>query len=60
VVKPKPKSLTRAQELAAALKVCKRDKKKAKRVACERQAKKKYKGAKKSAKRATNDRRASR
>ena len=60
VVKPKPKSLTRAQKLAAALKVCERDKKKAKRVACEKQAKKKYKVAKKSAKRATNDRRAPR
>jgi hypothetical protein len=57
VVKPKPKSLTRAQKLAAALKVCKKDKKKAKRVACEKQAKKKYKVAKKAAKRATNDRR---
>jgi DNA-binding beta-propeller fold protein YncE len=47
VVKPKP--LTKAQKLAAALKVCKRDKKKAKRVACEKQAKKKYAVAKKSA-----------
>jgi hypothetical protein len=40
VVKPKP--LTRAQKLAKALKVCKRDKKKAKRVACEKQARAKY------------------
>jgi len=46
----KPKSLTRAQKLANALKVCKRDKKKSKRVACEKQAKKKYGVAKKSSK----------
>jgi DNA-binding beta-propeller fold protein YncE len=36
------KPLTRAQKLAAALKACKKDKKKSKRVACERQARKKY------------------
>ena len=36
------KTLTRAQKLAAALKVCKRDKKKAKRAACEKTAHKKF------------------
>jgi NHL repeat len=41
-VKAKAKPLTRAQKLSAALKVCKRDKKKAKRQACEKQARKKY------------------
>jgi len=55
VVKP-----TRAQLLAKALKACKKDRKKSKRVACERVARKKYgskakkssrKGAKKSSKR---------
>jgi hypothetical protein len=46
----KPKSLTRAQKLTAALKVCKKSKNKKKRVACERQAKKKYGVAKKSSK----------
>lgn len=40
--KPKPKPLTRAQKLARALKACKRDRKKAKRVACVKQARKKY------------------
>ena len=38
----KPKALTRAQKLAAALKVCRRDKKKAKRQSCEKQARKAY------------------
>jgi hypothetical protein len=38
VVKPKARPLTRAQKLAAALKSCKRDKKKAKRQTCERVA----------------------
>ena len=54
------KPLTRAQKLAAALKVCRRDKKKAKRVNCEKQAKRKYGAARKagSAKRASDDRRA--
>jgi DNA-binding beta-propeller fold protein YncE len=41
-VPPKPKSETRAQKLAKALKVCKKLKKKSKRVVCERQARKKY------------------
>jgi hypothetical protein len=40
VVKPKP--LTRAQKLAAALKTCRRDRGKAKRVSCEKQARQKY------------------
>jgi hypothetical protein len=46
-VKPKPKPLTRAQKLAKALKACRKDKKKAKRVKCEKQAHKKYGPAKK-------------
>jgi hypothetical protein len=37
-----PKPLTRAQKLAKALKVCRKDRKKSKRVACERQARRKY------------------
>jgi hypothetical protein len=39
---PKTKSLTRAQKLAAALKACHKDKNKAKRASCERQARKQY------------------
>jgi hypothetical protein len=46
----KPKSLTRAQRLAAALKSCKKDKKRSSRVACEKLAKKKYAVAKKASK----------
>jgi hypothetical protein len=38
----KPKSLTSAQKLAAALKVCKQDSSKKKRARCEHQARKKY------------------
>jgi hypothetical protein len=38
----KPKPLTRAQKLAKALKQCKKDKAKKKRLACEKEAKKKY------------------
>jgi hypothetical protein len=49
------KSLTRAQKLAAALKTCRRDKKKSKRAACEKTAHKKY-GVTKHAKKASNDR----
>jgi hypothetical protein len=49
-VKPKAKPLTRAQKLAAALKTCKKDKKKSKRQACEKQARAKYGPAKKKAK----------
>jgi len=56
VVKPKP--LTKAQKLANALRTCRKDKKKAKRVVCEKQAQKKYGVAKKSAKRANTNRRA--
>jgi hypothetical protein len=36
------KPLTRAQKLALALKACKKDKQRSKRVACEKQARKKY------------------
>ena len=43
---PKVKALTRAQKLAKALKTCKKDKKKSKRVACEKAARKKYGTAK--------------
>ncbi len=43
--KPKPKPLTRAQLLAKALKACKKDRHRGKRLACEKQARKKY-GAK--------------
>jgi DNA-binding beta-propeller fold protein YncE len=57
VVKPKPKSLTRAQKLAAALKSCRKDKKKSKRQKCESQARAKY-GASKKAKKAGHDGRA--
>jgi hypothetical protein len=39
---PKLKSLTRAQRLAAALKVCKKDRAKRKRTGCEKSARKKY------------------
>jgi hypothetical protein len=48
--KPKTKSLTRAQKLAAALKQCKRDKKKTKRTTCEKQARSKYGPVKKTKK----------
>jgi hypothetical protein len=41
-VTSKPKPLTKAQELTKALKQCKRDKKKAKRLSCERTAHKKF------------------
>jgi hypothetical protein len=50
VVKPKPKPLSRAQKLAKALKACKKDKHKSKRVVCERQARKRYGPAKSRAK----------
>jgi Fibronectin type III domain len=40
--KPKPKPETRAQKLAKALRVCRRDRSKRKRVACEREAKRRY------------------
>ncbi|MEA2199837.1 MAG: hypothetical protein QOI89_433 [Solirubrobacteraceae bacterium] len=48
--KPTPKPETRAQKLAKALKACKKLKKKQKRITCEKQAKKKYGPAKKTAK----------
>jgi hypothetical protein len=44
------KGLTRAQKLAAALKTCKKDRKKDKRRSCERQARKKYGSVKKAKK----------
>ena len=47
----KTKTLTRAQKLKAALKVCKENKKKSKRVACERRARKRYGPLKKKARR---------
>jgi DNA-binding beta-propeller fold protein YncE len=40
--KPKAKPLTRAQKLAKALKLCKKDKQRSKRLACEKLAKKRY------------------
>lgn len=56
---PKPKPLTRAQELAKALKACKKDRSRSKRVTCEGQARKRYGPTKKSAKTsATHGRRA--
>jgi hypothetical protein len=42
VPKPKAKVLTKAQKLAAALELCKKDKSKKKRQSCEASAKKKY------------------
>jgi hypothetical protein len=50
--KPPVKKLSKAQLLANALKSCKRDKRKSKRVACEKQARRKY-GAKQSSKKAS-------
>jgi hypothetical protein len=50
-VKPKPE--TRAQKLKKALKACKKLKQKTKRLACERQANKKYGPVKKQAKRSS-------
>jgi len=55
VVKPKAKPLTRAQKLAKALKACRRDKKRTKRVSCEKQARKKYGPVKKKAKKSSTD-----
>jgi hypothetical protein len=52
----KPKSLTRAQKLANALKACKKEKKKAKRKRCEASARGKY-GAKRAKKSARTNRR---
>jgi hypothetical protein len=53
VVKPKPKPLTRAQLLAAALKKCHKLKQKKKRVACEKVARKHYGAKKASAKKSS-------
>jgi hypothetical protein len=39
---PKAKPLTRAQKLAKALKTCRKDKSKSKRISCEKQARKRY------------------
>jgi DNA-binding beta-propeller fold protein YncE len=50
VVKPKAKPLTRAQKLAKALATCHRDKRKAKRSACEKSAHKQFGLVKKSKK----------
>jgi DNA-binding beta-propeller fold protein YncE len=47
VVKAKAKPPTRAQKLAAALKSCKKDRKRQKRSACEKQARAKYGSARK-------------
>ena len=52
----KPKALTRARKLAAALKAC--GTKRRTRAACEAQARKRYAAAKRKAKRAGNERRA--
>jgi hypothetical protein len=49
VEKPAVRKLTRAQELAKALRACKQDKAKAKRQQCEKQARKKYGPVKKHA-----------
>jgi WD40-like Beta Propeller Repeat len=58
VVTPKKKTAAelKAEKLAKALKQCAKDKQKAKRAKCQKQAKQKY-GTKKSANKATNDRR---
>lgn len=46
--KPEPKPLTRAQQLTKALRACRKDRAKRKRVACERVARKRYGPAKSS------------
>ncbi len=56
VVKPRTAAQFRAERLAKALKVCKKDRSKKKRAACEKQARKRYGVLK--AKKASNDRRA--
>jgi hypothetical protein len=50
------KPLTRAQKLAAALKVCRKDKKKKKRAACEKEARRHYGPAKKAKRSAKSNR----
>jgi hypothetical protein len=42
VVKPKPRVLSRAEKLAAALRACRKKKVKRKRVGCEKQARRAY------------------
>jgi hypothetical protein len=54
----KPKSLTKAQKLAATLRTCRKDKGRRKRASCEKQARRKYKATKQARK--SSDRRASR
>jgi hypothetical protein len=59
-VKPPPAPMTRARKLAAALGACRRDKQKARRVKCEKQAKQRYgpvKAKGKHSKPSTKDRR---
>jgi WD40-like Beta Propeller Repeat len=56
VIKQKAKTLTRAQKLSAALKVCKKHKTRSTRKRCEAAARKKY-GATKHARKSNNDRR---
>ncbi|HYM53968.1 MAG TPA: hypothetical protein VES97_01290, partial [Solirubrobacteraceae bacterium] len=51
--KPAPKPLTRAQKLARALKACRKNKQRSKRLACERQARKKYGPVKPTAKKSS-------
>jgi hypothetical protein len=53
---PKPKALTTAQKLTKALKQCRQRKKNAKRAVCERNARKKYRPAKKHGKAAAQTR----
>jgi hypothetical protein len=52
-VEVKPKSLTTTQKLAAALKVCRKDKSRKKRASCEKDAHRRY-GAAKTAKKVSN------
>ena len=59
VVKPKPKSLTRAQKLAGALKACRKKTNRKKRRSCERQAKSKYGPVKPKAQAKKSDRKGS-
>ena len=60
VAKVKSAAELRAEKLAKALKACKKDKSKKKRVGCEKSAHKRYGAKAAKAKRANNDRRASR
>jgi hypothetical protein len=60
VAKPKLKPLTRAQKLAKALRTCKKEKSKLKRLGCEKQAKQRYGSKPKARKSSHNNRRAGR